>query len=168
VVFAVDRRDVPFRVENRPSTTASGAVAVTAVRTFAFADGSRHMVDEIVARGDGLEDQLGHRRRWSARLRARVVDGALTMVSTSTSLRLGRLSVRLPRVVAPRVTLHESFDESVGRQRVSVVLDSPALGRLYEYTGHFDYEVVADDLAQPVGSADEQHPTQPRRRGPRP
>lgn len=168
VVFAVDRRDVPFRVENRPSTTASGAVAVTAVRTFAFADGSRRMVDEITARGDGLEDHLGHRRRWSARLRARVVDGALTLVSTSTSLRLGRLNVRLPRVVAPRVTLHESFDESVGRQRVSVVLDSPTLGRLYEYTGHFDYEVVADDPAQPVGSADERHPTQPRRRGPRP
>ncbi|MBF4601108.1 DUF4166 domain-containing protein [Frigoribacterium sp. VKM Ac-1396] len=168
VLFAVDRRDVPFRVENRPSTTASGAVAVTAVRTFAFADGSRHMVDEIMARGDGLEDHLGHRHRWSARLRATVVDGALTMVSTSTALRLGPVRLRVPRAVAPRVTLHESFDESVGRQRVSVVLDSPTLGRLYEYTGHFDYEVVADDPAQPVGSADEQHPTQPRRRGPRP
>lgn len=168
VVFAVDRRDVPFRVENRPSTTASGAVAVTAVRTFAFADGARRMVDEIVARGDGLEDHLGHRRRWSARLRATVVDGALTMVSTSTSLRLGRLGVRLPRVVAPRVTLHESFDESVGRQRVSVVLDSPALGRLYEYTGHFDYEVVADDLAPDAGTTGDEHPDQTPRRGHRP
>ena len=180
VLFAVDRRDVPFRVENRPATAASGEVAVTAVRTFAFADGTRRMVDEIAARGDGLEDHLGHRRRWSARLRATVVDGALTMVSTSTALRLGPVRLGLPRAVAPRVTLHESYDESVGRQRVSVVLDSPALGRLYEYTGHFDYEVVADDPAPadgptapaaPIGStgpAGDDHPDRPHRRGPRP
>lgn len=168
VLFAVDRRDVPFRVENRPSTAVGGAVAVTAVRTFAFADGPRRMVDEIAARGDGLEDHLGHRRRWSARLRATVVDGALTMVSTNTALRLGPVDLRVPRIVAPRVTLHESFDDSVGRQRVSVVLDSPALGRLYEYTGHFDYEVVADDLAPAAGSTGGRHPDPTPRRGPRP
>jgi hypothetical protein len=145
VLFPVDRHDVPFRVTNRAATDATGSVAVRAVRHFDFADGPRHMVDSIVARGTGLEDHLGHRRRWSARLRVTVVDGALTMTSTRTSLRMGRLHLPLPRTIAPRVSLHESFDESVGRQRVSVVLDSPALGRLYEYTGHFDYEVVADD-----------------------
>ncbi|WP_055974359.1 MULTISPECIES: DUF4166 domain-containing protein [unclassified Frigoribacterium] len=168
VLFPVDRRDVPFRVTNRGVTDATGAVAVQAVRSFDFADGSRRMVDAITARGEVLEDRLGHRRRWSARLRATVVDGALTMSSTGTALRVGRVHVPLPRSVAPRVTLHESFDESVGRQRVSVVLDSPALGRLYEYTGHFDYEVVADHRSGGSRPDTELDPDHDPRRGPRP
>jgi len=184
LLFAVDRRDVPFTVRNTPGVDATGAVTVRAVRTFRFADGHRDMVDAVTATPRGLVDRLGHRGRWLADLSASVDDGALTMRSTRLALRVGRARVPLPRAISPVVSLHESYDESVGRQRVSVLLDLPLVGRMYEYTGHFDYEVVADgppDLPDlPDGPRpdrrhghDDDHDhdpdvTPPTRRGPRP
>jgi hypothetical protein len=47
----------------------------------------------------------------------------------------------IPGVLAPKVSLLESFDEEHDRQRVSVVLRHPLLGRLYEYAGWFAYEL---------------------------
>jgi len=45
----------------------------------------------------------------------------------------------IPIPFAPRVTLVERWDDAVDRQHVSLALDAPLLGRIYEYAGHFDY-----------------------------
>jgi hypothetical protein len=47
--------------------------------------------------------------------------------------------------VSPTVTLREEPDADVGRQRVSVIVDAPLIGRIYEYTGHVDHSVEPDD-----------------------
>jgi hypothetical protein len=144
VLFPVWRRDVPFGVVNSPATDAEGNVAVGAVRTFAFTDdpvGPRHMVDAITAGPDGLVDHLGTRRRWSAALAVAVADGGLVLTSGALAVRVGRRRLPLPRRASPRVTLHEAFDPVAGRQRVSMTLDAPVVGRIYEYSGHFDYRV---------------------------
>ncbi len=39
--------------------------------------------------------------------------------------------------------LTERFDDSVGRQHVQLTLEHRLFGRLYEYSGHFDYEIEA-------------------------
>jgi hypothetical protein len=145
VLFAAWQHDVPFTVTNRPGVDDSGAPVVRAVRTFRFASGERRMVDAVTASSTGLVDHLGHRRRWSADLVAHARDGALSMTSGTMRLRVGRRSVAVPAAVSPRVSLREEFDEAVGRQRVSVTLDAPLVGRIYEYTGHFDYSVEPDD-----------------------
>jgi hypothetical protein len=145
VLFAAWQHDVPFTVTNRPATDDAGQPVVVAVRTFCFTSGDRRMVDAVTATPSGLVDHLGHRRRWSADLAARALDGALTMTSGAMRVRVGRRSVALPAAVSPRVSLREEFDEAVGRQRVSVTLDAPVIGRIYEYTGHFDYSVEPDD-----------------------
>jgi hypothetical protein len=132
VLFAAWQHGVPFTVTNRPGVDDSGAPVVRAVRTFRFASGERRMVDAVSASPTGLVDHLGHRRRWS-------------MTSGTMRLRVGRRSVAVPAAVSPRVSLREEFDEAVGRQRVSVTLDAPLVGRIYEYTGHFDYSVEPDD-----------------------
>jgi hypothetical protein len=150
VLFAAWQRDVPFTVTNRPGADDDGRPVVHAVRTFHFTTGERHMVDAVTATPAGLVDHLGHRRRWSAGLVAQARDGALTMTSGTMRLRVGRRSVGLPTAVSPRVSLREEFDEAVGRQRVSVTLDAPLVGRIYEYTGHFDYSVEPD---HPGGTA---------------
>jgi len=145
VLFAAWQHDVPFTVTNRPDVDDSGAPVVRAVRTFRFASGERHMVDAVTATSTGLVDHLGHRRRWSADLVVHARDGALSMTSGAMRLRVGRRSVAVPAAVSPGVSLREEFDEAVGRQRVSVTLDAPLVGRIYEYTGHFDYSVEPDD-----------------------
>ena len=145
VLFAAWQHDVPFTVVNRPGLDEEGRPVVHAVRTFCFSSGERRMVDAVTATADGLVDQLGHRSRWSADLVAHARDGALTLTSRAVRLRLGRRSVALPATVSPTVSLREEFDADVGRQRVSVTVDAPLIGRIYEYTGHFDYSVEPDD-----------------------
>lgn len=156
VMFPVWERDVPFTVENRPARVRRGSgvslearVAVRAHRTFRFRSGSRTMVDAITAEPDGLVDHLGRHGRISARLRAQVDGdgpdaGALRLVSTRVTFRaLGR-EVRLPALIAPRVTLTERFDDEADLQRVSLVLSAPVLGTLYRYEGAFRYEIAPD------------------------
>lgn len=157
VVFPVWERDVPFTVENRPARVRRGSgtglearPAVRAHRTFRFRSGARTMVDAITAEPDGLVDHLGRHGRVSARLRAEVDAhgpdaGALRLVSTRVTFRaLGR-EVRLPALIAPRVTLMERFDDEADLQRVSLVLTAPVLGTLYRYEGAFRYEIAPDE-----------------------
>lgn len=130
ILFPVWERDVPFTIENRPD-----AGALRAVRTFHLRGGVRVMADVVTFDGSALLDRLGDGGRLSAELRASVVDGELRLVSTST--RWGRM--RIP--FAPRVRLTERFDDAAGRQHVALTLESPVLGRLYEYSGFFDYRI---------------------------
>jgi hypothetical protein len=132
ILFPVWERGVPFTVENR----ADGG-AVRAIRTFRLAGGDRVMVDEVSIDAARLVDHLGDGGMLASRLTASVVDGALRLVSTSA--RWGRL----PIPFAPRVELTERFDDTVGRQHVALTLESRIFGRIYEYSGHFDYRIEA-------------------------
>jgi hypothetical protein len=99
------------------------------------------MTDAITAESSGLIDHLGTSRRLLARLEPRIVDGHLDLTSTALYVRFRRSRIRVPRLVAPVVTLVERVDDASGRQHVSVTIDSPQLGRLYEYSGSFTYLV---------------------------
>jgi len=144
VLFPVDERSVAFTVTNTP---VPGHPAIDAVRTFAFRSGPRAMVDRIGVTGSGkdvtLIDDLGTAARYRAHLAALVVNGELHLSSTATSVRLGRSHLRLPALIAPVVSLVERFDDERDRQHVRVILRLPLVGKLYEYSGYFRYEVTA-------------------------
>jgi hypothetical protein len=147
VLFPVWSSRVPFTVRNHPVVDAAGNTAVLATREFRFAARrpwrtDREMTDAITAERGRLVDHLGTQRRYAARLHAQVVDGELHLVSTRVSVRFGRFSIPLPASLAPVVRLVERFDEKTGLQHVSVVVEAPRLGRLYEYAGSFRYSVV--------------------------
>jgi hypothetical protein len=142
IVFAVWERNVPFTVVNRPRLDALGQVSVDASRHFEFGSGTRTMVDAITAGDSGLVDYLGDRRYVTATLVAEVSSGELHLHSTGITISLGGLRVRLPAGISPKVALVERFDDVAGRQRVSLTLTAPILGRLYEYAGSFDYRIV--------------------------
>ncbi|MDO7881977.1 DUF4166 domain-containing protein [Antiquaquibacter soli] len=135
VLFPVWERDVPFRVRNAPVDG-----RVDALRRFEFARGARTMVDSTSFEG-ALVDRLGRRGLISAQLVARVRDGMLVLESSRTRV----LGIPVPVALSPRITLIERWDDAAERQHVSLVLDAPLIGRLYEYSGHFDYRVVAHD-----------------------
>ena len=136
VVFPVWCRDVPFTVVNRPDDG-----ALDGRRTFHFARGDRTMVDRISA-VDGLVDELGTRRQYHAALVGEVVDGALRLRSTGMRTRWG-----LP--LPGSVDLTERWDDATGRQHVSVAISAPILGRVYEYSGYFTYEVRGEHVSAP-------------------
>ncbi|WP_440710321.1 DUF4166 domain-containing protein [Herbiconiux sp. YIM B11900] len=154
MLFPVWEKNVPFTVVNAPLTDRDGNTAVVAVRRFHFLGGARTMVDAITAERaghDGLVDHLGFTRRFRVRLASRVLRGEFHLRSTAFEIRIGRSHLRVPGILAPRVSLVERFDDHArlpgaaegasGAQRVSVVVEAPLLGRLYEYTGAFRYEV---------------------------
>jgi Domain of unknown function (DUF4166) len=137
VMFPVWAKSVAFSVENRPT----GHGSIVARRTFHFESGDRVMVDEIGVTTSGLIDRLGRHGVVSARLEAEVVDGRLELRSTLAALRLGPIRLSLGPL-SPRVTLVERAVD--GLQHVSLSLDAPWLGRLYEYKGSFTYEIQSD------------------------
>jgi hypothetical protein len=148
VLFDVWERDVPFTVVNRPVVDNDEHVAVTATRTFELARGGARMIDAITAERTGLVDYLGIQRRYLARLSAEVVDGALRLRSTRMAVRVGRRHLPLPRWLSPRVSLTERFDDALNRQHVEVILDAPLIGRIYEYAGWFEYEILQDETKE--------------------
>jgi hypothetical protein len=137
VVFPVWEQEVPFTVENR--ATASGSVS--ARRVFELRGGVRTMVDSVAFTRIGLVDTLGAGGHVRAVFTADVVGGALVLESTRVGIAMGRMRVSLPRVTAPRVRLVERFDETIDRQRVAVTIDLPVIGRIYEYSGSFEYVI---------------------------
>ncbi|WAA65087.1 DUF4166 domain-containing protein [Microbacterium oxydans] len=139
VVAAGWERDVPFRVENR--TIASRAIGE---RTLLFPRGPWVMHDAVALTRHGrVVDELGEPGVLSACFDVEVRDGALRLTSRAVGVRLGRLRLRIPRLVAPVVRLTERFDDALDRQRVSLTVDAPLLGRVYEYRGDFTYRIQA-------------------------
>ena len=132
VLFPAWDRDLPFRVRN---TYQDGRVI--GLRRFEFPVRARTMTDSIGWESGQLVDRLGRRGSVKVGFRVSVVDGGLVL--ESDWIRLGGL--RMPKVLAPRVRLEETWDATAGRQRVSFVMVHPLLGRLYEYSGLFDYRV---------------------------
>jgi hypothetical protein len=136
VVFPVWERGVAFTVENRWDRG-----ILRGRRTFEFRAGERVMVDAITADGVEIVDRLGRHGRIETRLTPSVAGGALVMRSTSARLRIGRLRVPVP--LGPRVELRE---EAAGdRQRVSLLMTAPLVGRIYEYAGEFTYAIEQDE-----------------------
>jgi hypothetical protein len=133
IIFPVWERNVPFTVENR-----TVGASVTARRTFQFSAGSRTMVDTITAHDGFILDALGTHGVVEAAFVADVVGGALSLRSTRSRLRLGRVRVPMPGIT---VHLSESVDMATGLQHVSLTMTAALVGRLYEYAGTFDYRV---------------------------
>lgn len=147
VLFPGWHLDVPFQVINTPAGDARSGPVVHAIRRFDFRGGSRDMVDAITAvpnvHGPLLVDFIGRTRLIECSLGVEVADGELRMCSTALALRVAGIRIRIPKAVAPRVSLIERFDPHTNAQHVALELSAPAIGRLYEYQGSFVYEIRA-------------------------
>ena len=127
VVFPAWTTDVPFTVVNRPDNG-----SLHGSRTFHFATGDRTMVDVI---SPALVDSLGTRGQYSAALSGAVVDGGLRLWSTRM------------RPFPGRVEVTERWVD--GLQHVAIVITAPIVGRVYEYSGYFSYEIMEHDVFAP-------------------
>lgn len=137
VVYAGWYRDVPFTVRNY-----SVASRLVGERTLHLAAGDWTMTDSVSAGAHGrVLDQLGDPVAVSAVFDVSVDEDALSLRSRRVGIRLGRLRVRLPRLIAPVVRLRESAEKQAGSQRVALTVDMPLIGRIYEYEGVFTYRI---------------------------
>lgn len=139
--------DVPFRVENR--TIASRAIGE---RTFLFARGPWTMHDAVALTRHGrVVDELGEPGLVAACFDVETRGGALALTSRAVGFRLGRVRVRVPRFLAPVVRLGERYDDTLDRQFVSLTIDVPIIGRVFEFQGGFDYRIERISGKEPAG-----------------
>lgn len=133
-------QNVPFTVRNR--TLAGKAIGA---RTLHLPDGDWTMKDAVCALPRGrVLDQIGEPMTLAVAFEASVDVDALALRSTSVGIRLGRMRITVPKFLAPVVRLRESAEKQAGRQRVSLTVDLPIIGRLYEYEGTFSYAIHED------------------------
>lgn len=129
--------DVPFDVTNRGEDG-----EVIAERRFHAPEGDWVMRDRVRLAGEGrVEDLIGDPPTLSAVFDVAVDSGALVLRSRDTTLRLGRVRLRIPRPMAPRIRLEERFLDELDRQQVALTVDMPVLGRIYEYEGTFVHRI---------------------------
>lgn len=137
VIYAGWQLSVPFRVTNR----LIDGRAVSA-REFLLPGQAWTMHDAVSLNPHGrLVDELGDPAIVAASFDTAITNGTLQLTSHAIGLRVGRLRVRLPRLLSPVVQLTESFDDVSDRQRVAVTIHVPLLGRVYEYSGDFTYRI---------------------------
>lgn len=128
---------LPFTVRNR--NIAGKAVSA---RTFHLPEGDWTMRDAVSARPRGrVVDQIGEPATVAVAFTVSVDGDALALRSTAVGIRLGGVRLPLPRLIAPVVRLRESAEKQAGRHRVSLTMDMPLLGRIYEYEGTFEYRI---------------------------
>lgn len=137
VVHAGWHHDVPFTIRNL-----SVAGRVVSERKLHLPEGDWTMTDSVSAGAHGrVLDQLGEPVTLSAVFDVSVDEDALALRSRRVGIRLGRVRVRLPRLIAPVVRLRESAEKQAGNQRVALTVDMPLIGRIYEYEGVFTYRI---------------------------
>lgn len=140
VVHAGWHQNVPFTVRNR--TIAGKAIGI---RVLHLPAGDWVMKDAVSARPHGrVLDQLGEPTTLAVALEASVDGDAFVLRSTTVGIRLGVLRVTLPRFISPVVQVRESAAKRAGHQRISLTVDMPVVGRLYEYEGTFSYRLEDD------------------------
>lgn len=143
VLYAGQEQRVPFRVHNRPDRG-----SVVAERTLRFTGKTWIMRDRVTHVGGGhVVDSLGAPARIAALFRVDTKNGALVLTSTRVGVRLGRLRIRVPSAVSPRVQLIERFDDTRQMQHVDARVRLPLLGEIYRYRGYFDYRIVSEGQA---------------------
>lgn len=140
VLWAVRGSGIPFTVRNR---LVDGALL--ADRRVRVGGREHRQVDRVTAAGGEAIDRLGRGGLVEVRFRASTTDGGMRLESTRVALRIGRLRLPAPAVIAPRAQLAERTVERAGRrrQRVEFEITAPLLGAVYRYAGDFDYRIEA-------------------------
>jgi hypothetical protein len=141
IAWPLWEKQVPFTIVNVP--TPHGQISV---RRFHFASGDRTMTDRVVWTRRGLRQRTGAGERLVSELFVELDEDGLLITSGRVGVDIAGLRFTLPPSWSPRITVRErALDD--GRQHVSLTIDLPIVGRLYEYAGAFSYHVerVGDD-----------------------
>ena len=140
VAFAGWERDVPFRIENR---TVDGRAL--AIRWFELPGRTWVMPDAVeLTAGGVLRNEIGPHRTVVTTFDIDVRDEAVVLTIRRVGLRLGPLRFSVPGFLSPRIGLVERWDEGRERHHVSMTIDAPVLGRVYEYIGFFEYAIESE------------------------
>nr|WP_280702452.1 DUF4166 domain-containing protein [Kitasatospora sp. GP82] len=150
ILFPERGRDIPFSIANYAYRDSFGRETVTFVRTFQFTRPRRFDATMIASdcRPGTVIDYLGTHQHLAVDLAFRVSPlGGL--VITSGDQRVSALpgSPRCPDALTGRATVHEWFDDGLGRFRIDVRVSNPVVGPVIGYRGSFTTDYLPVDSA---------------------
>lgn len=140
IMFPEQATNVPFSVENYAFVDAFGREAVTWVRTFHGKRKRRFDAYMVFSERRGrIVDYLGTHEHLAVDLDLWVDDeGAVCMRSGAQRFYEGSIGFSWPMLFTGVADVRESFDESIGRFRISVNVHNERFGPLFGYRGTFD------------------------------
>lgn len=153
IMFPERGRDVPFTVENYAFVDRFGRESVTWIRTFQLTRMRRFDAYMVYSeRRRTIVDYMGTHEHLAVDLHVSADDeGALCIRSGAQRFYEGLLGFRWPALFTGIADVRESFDDSIGRFRISVDVHNDVWGPLFGYRGTFDAEWrPVDATAVPV------------------
>jgi hypothetical protein len=145
LLFPSSGTDVPFTVSNYAYVDGFGRETVTWSRRFAMRRGVRAFDATMVAspKPRTVIDYLGTHQHLAVDIECSVdEEGAMCLRSGEQRFHEGRISFRFPLLFSGTATVRESWDEELGRFRISVRVANRFLGPLFGYEGSFDVTEV--------------------------
>jgi hypothetical protein len=141
ILFPDTGRHVPFTIENYAFVDDAGRETISMIRTFDLPRRRRRFDAWMVyseARGR-IIDYLGSHEALAVDLDVTVEpNGGIRIVSSGQRLYAGPLGLSVPLAVSGVADVVESFDDELGRYRISVDVRNRRFGRLFGYRGTFD------------------------------
>jgi hypothetical protein len=148
IMFPERGQNVPFTIENYAFLDRFGRETVTWIRTFALPRRPRRFDAYMVysERRGAIVDYMGTHEHLAVDLAIRVdEEGALCLRSGAQRFYEGMLGFTWPALFTGIADVRESFDESLGRFRISVDVHNDVWGPLFGYRGTFDAEWLPID-----------------------
>ncbi|GAA1710304.1 DUF4166 domain-containing protein [Fodinicola feengrottensis] len=139
ILLPATGQDVPFTIQNYAYRDSYGRETLTFVRTFDFDQPRRWDATMVYSPRRGtIVDYLGTHQHVAVDLRASVDDaGGLIIRSGAQRWHQGPLTLGIPLLVSGIATVRESFDDDLGRFRISVTVANRRFGPLFGYHGTF-------------------------------
>lgn len=156
VLFPEQGSNVPFVIENYAYVDSYGRETLTFVRTFEIAPARRRRFDAAMIFNTelgGIVDYLGTHQHQAFELWPSVDQhGALRIRSGRQYRRVGRMRIRIPKVLSGAAQLYEWYDDERQCFGIDVRISNPWLGPLFGYRGSFTTTYL-DTRSAPVPAA---------------
>ncbi|MGI4870471.1 MAG: DUF4166 domain-containing protein [Janthinobacterium lividum] len=140
ITFPETGENVPFRIENYAYRDPLGRETVTWIRRFFFPRHTRCFDATMVrslSRGC-IIDYLGTHQHVVVDIALSVTaQGGLRLHAGQQRLHTGRLSLRLPHLLATLADVEEWYDDEAACYRIQVEVRNPMVGKLFGYYGSF-------------------------------
>jgi hypothetical protein len=145
ILFPNGGSQIPFTIENFAYKDVYGRETVTWNRKFKFPKAIRHFDATMVysTRRRKIVDYLGNRQHLAVDLDVRADEnGGIRIRSGDQRFYEGWLQFRFPRTFTGDAEVCEWFDDEASVFRISVKVDNPLLGTIFEYQGSFQARLI--------------------------
>lgn len=145
IMFPQGGRGIPFTIENFAYADQYGRETVTWIRTFKFPNAIRRFDATMIYsdRHGRIVDYLGTKQHLAVDLEVSVApNGGIRIRSGEQRFYEGLLQFRCPSSLTGIADVCEWYDDRAGCFRISVEVNNPLIGTVFEYEGSFQARLV--------------------------